>query len=206
MGYHVPGTKLFSLDGDEGERFLTEYIVGSRFLDVLIRHPSYQEIRESAENWTEYFSFLGLYSLTGESDGMEILLASDRMIHRVDTTDAFLIGDYQLAMAGINQSFQGKSPSQVIQQHLESMDVSRMFSESDCDAKLKKCRELDGKNAVLHFLEPFQRIQAIPQAYIDDVLNTLCYFYPDFIGDFFKRYIRELQVQAALYAGQRGEK
>ena len=40
---------------------------------------------------------------------------------------------------------------------------------------------------------------AVGDDYIDDFLNTLCYFYPDFIGDYFKRYISALQKQCAEY-------
>ena len=49
------------------------------------------------------------------------------------------------------------------------------------------------------FLRRFVRIQEIRQDYIDNFLNTLCYFYPDFIGEYFKCYISALQKQCADY-------
>ena len=62
--------------------------------------PSYERIRECAKNWKQFFAFCGLYALTGEADGIELLLADDDLIYRVDTTDAFPISNYQLDVAG----------------------------------------------------------------------------------------------------------
>ena len=46
------------------------------------------------------------------------------------------------------------------------------------------------------FLGPFYEIQGIQESYIDDFLNTLCYFYPDFVGDCYKQFIKAAQKKS----------
>ena len=96
--------------------------------------PTYQKVREQAKNWEHYFAFYGLYSLTGEGDGVEILLADDDRIYRVDTTDAFPISNFQLDAAGIHQTIRGLNPQQVMKKtcfpaicHMFSILLGAMF-------------------------------------------------------------------------------
>lgn len=104
MDYCMPDAVLFELSNNEKRPyFKTEYIIGLRYLNVLKAFPSYEEIRSQATNWTHYFSFYGLYGMTGEDDGIELLLAEDNKIYRVDTTDAFPINNHHLYTAGINR-------------------------------------------------------------------------------------------------------
>ena len=103
MGYCMPDAVLFQLSpGEKRPYFKTEYIIGERYLTVTDPAPTYKKVREQAKNWEHYFAFYGLYSLTGEGDGVEILLADDDRIYRVDTTDAFPISNFQLDAAGIH--------------------------------------------------------------------------------------------------------
>ena len=100
MGYCMSDAVLFNISYNEKRPyFKTEYIIGLRYLNVLKRFPSYEEIRAQATNWTQYFSFYGLYALTGEADGIELLLADDYKIYRIDTTDAFPIDMWRLNTA-----------------------------------------------------------------------------------------------------------
>ena len=50
-----------------------------------------------------------------------------------------------------------------------------------------------GEAATQYYLEPFQNIQELTDEYVDDFLNTLCYFYADMIGDYYKEYIKRCQ-------------
>ena len=199
MGYSMPDAVLFQLSpGETRPYFKTEYIIGERYLNVTDPAPTYQKIREQAKNWKHYFAFYGLYSLTGEGDGVEILLADDDRIYRVDTTDAFPISNFQLDAAGIHQNINGLNPQQVMKEKMLSSDLSQVLNFSWCDAHLASCLKIC-PDSLPYFLDPFARIQDIQSDYIDDFLNTLCYFYPDFIGDYFKRYISALQKQCAEY-------
>ena len=199
MGYTMPGAVLFQLSPMERrECFRTEYLVGIRYLDLKIEAPSYAVIREMAENWKEYFSFRGMYAIFGEADSFETPLAKDGKIYRIDTTNAFLISTWQLDDAGIDIDVQGVNPSAIRREQLLSRDFSNTLSNSWCDFCFADCEKKASEGAEC-FLEPFARIQELHRDYIDDFLNTLCYFYPDFVGDYFKRYISALQKQCKEY-------
>lgn len=201
MEYTMPSAVLFQLSqGEKRSYFQTEYIIGEQFLHVLDPAPNFETIRERAENWQQYFSFYGLYGLMGESDGLEFLLADNGKIYRVDTTDAFPISCWQLDLAGIDETPGGLSDK--AKEMLFSWDLSSSLDTRTCDSLLEYCLKKDSHSRSL-FLEPFVRIRDIPQDYVDDFLNTLCYFYPDFIGDFFKRYLLALKEQCAKYEKER---
>lgn len=199
MGYCMPDAVLFQLSpGEKRPYFKSEYIIGEKYLNVLDAAPSYEKVRDQAKNWEQYFVFYGLYALTGESDGVEILFADDHQIYRVDTTDAFPLSNWQLDTAGINQEINGVNPYAVTKDQLLSQNFSHALNGSSCDWWLEKCLEIDPQSTQ-NFLEPFARIQEVRSDYIDTFLNALCYFYPDFIGDYFKLYISALQKQCADY-------
>ncbi|MBA1336648.1 MAG: hypothetical protein HPY66_3083 [Firmicutes bacterium] len=61
-----------------------------------------------------------------------------------------------------------------------------------------------GNECIKPFLDPFTRIQDVSKEYIDSFLNTLCYFYPDFIGDYFKLFITALQRVSYEYLRTKG--
>lgn len=199
MGYCMPDVVLFRLSpGEKRLYFKTEYIIGERYLNVVDSDPTYEKIRAQAQNWDQYFAFVGLYSLTGESDGVEILLADDNKIYRVDTTDAFPLSIWHLDTAGINRELGGYNPYIVTKKLLLDSNFSKALDVSTCNRGLEWCAKIDDDGKCF-FLEPFARIQEIGVEYVDDFLNTLCYFYPDYIGDYFKLYISALQKQCADY-------
>lgn len=199
MGYCMPDAVLFQLSQEEKRfDFKTEYVIGERYLNVVDPNPAYKKIRGQAKNWEHFFAFYALYSITGEGDGMEILLADDDKIYRVDTTDAFPLSMLELDAAGINQDIGGCNPYVETKKRLLNKDFSEILNVSTCDRTFKKCCEIFA-DCHPYFLQPFARIQEIPTDYIDDFLNTLCYFYPDYIGNYFKRYISALKKQCAEY-------
>lgn len=199
MGYCMPDAVLFQLSpGEKRPYFKTEYIIGEQYLNVTDSAPTYEKVREQAKNWEQYFAFYGLYSITDEGDGVEILLADDDRIYRVDTTDAFPISNWQLDAAGVNQEIGGCNPYAETKKMLLNKDFSGILNVSSCNWWLEKCSKVTADSRP-YFLEPFARIQEIGNDYIDDFLNTLCYFYPNYIGDYFKLYISALQKQCVEY-------
>lgn len=200
MGYKMPDVVLFQLSDSETRKcFSTEHIIGAKYLNIVDPFPTYETIRERAKNWKEYFCFHGLYAMTGEADGAELPLIDDEYIYRVDTTDAFPISNYQLDLAGVSQEFQGVVLNEVVKRNLQSVDLSGVVLSSHCDLILEHCKEKDVQIGETMFFEPFERIQEISDSYIDSFLNTLCYFYPDYVGDFFKRYLAALKLQSTSY-------
>jgi hypothetical protein len=200
MGYKMPDAVLFTISPEEKRKyFITEYIIGAKYLNIVDHSPTFSIIRKDAVNWKEYFSFWSLYALTGEGDGIETSLANDGYIYRVDTTDAFPLSEIHLSQAGINTEVNGFNPKEEIKSHLLDMKFENELNNERIEWWLNRLINEHGHECVAPFLEPFDRIQTISADYIDDFLNTLCYFYPDFIGDFFKRYISALQQFSCGY-------
>ena len=200
MGYKMPDIVLFTVSPDEKRRyFKTEYIMGAKYLNIMNESPSYVEIKSNAKNWKEYFSFRALYAMTGESDSFETPLADDGFIYRVDTTDAFPISNFILSKAGINIEINGVNMKEVCKKQIFNIDFSSAWKMDGFDWWLDRFIDKYGQECMAPFLEPFERIQSISSEYIDDFLNTLCYFYPDYIGDFYKKYIMALQQTSCEY-------
>jgi hypothetical protein len=200
MGTKMPDVVLFQLsEGEKRNYFKTEYIIGLKYLDLEIEAPSYQQIRERAINWDDYFRFRAIYEMFCEGDSFETPLAKDGYIYRVDTTDAFILHDAQLACAGININIDGQNAKTNIKQYALSFPYHTCWEYRNFDKQLQSYIERYGNECVDPYLEPFSRIQEIPCDYIDDFLNTLCYFYPDFIGDYFKLFIAALQKKSNEY-------
>jgi len=86
----MPNAVLFQLsEGEKRKYFKTEYVIGLDYLNITIEAPTYHQIREQAHNWQDFFRFLAMYDMFLEGDIFETPLASDGLIYRVDTTDAF---------------------------------------------------------------------------------------------------------------------
>lgn len=199
MGYPMPEAVLFQPTSEEElSRFETEYIIGERLLNVINAQPSYNEIRELANNWSDYFAFYALYGMMNEGDGVDLLLADDNLIYRIDTTDAFPVSCYQLDIAAVDQVISGTNLYHATKAKMLSSNFQNVLNWSACDWLLEQCLELDSR-CKPYFMEPFARIQEVREDYIDNFLNTLCYFYPDFIGEYFKHYFSALKKQAAAY-------
>lgn len=200
MGYHMPEVKLFRLSQDEKRAcFKTEYIIGAQYLNVIEACPKFETVQATAQNWQEYFGFLAMYSMFLEDDGMEVLLADDGFIYRVDTTDAFTCSNYFLDNAGIDRIIQGVNLNAAIKDMLLSQNFQRLWSNSSFDSALQRCVDLYGIQYRDSFLKPFSQILEISDSCVNEFLNTLCYFYPDYIGDYYKLFIRALQQAATEY-------
>ncbi len=196
----MPDAKLFRLSsGEKRPYFKTEYIIGAKYLNVIDACPSFEKMQSIAQNWREYFGFWALYSMFVEGDGMEVLLADDGYIYRVDTTDAFTCSNYYLDNAGIDRVIQGLNLNAVIKGMLLSQDFNRLWDNAGFDADLQRCINLYGIESRDLYLKPFSQIQEVSDSYIDSFLNTLCYFYPDYIGDYYKLFIYALQSASAEF-------
>lgn len=201
MGTKMPDAVLFQIsEGEKRRCFKTEYIIGLKYLDMAVENPSYQQIREQALNWQDYFRFRAMYDMFQEGDTFETPLASDRLIYRVDTTDAFPLCDHLLSGAGLNIEMEsGINVKETVRQYTMHLQYDRLWENRDFDYTLHRLVELHGEEGIPYFLEPFALIQEVKNDYIDDFLNTLCYFYPDFIGDYFKLFITTLQKESYKY-------
>lgn len=200
MGTKMPDAVLFQLsEGEKRNYFKTEYVIGLKYLDLEVEDPSYQQIRAQAVNWKDYFRFRAMYEMFCEGDTLETPLAKDGYIYRVDTTDAFILDNIRLACAGININIDGHNAKESIKQYAVNFPYDQCWEYHDFDEQLQLYIERYGNECIVPYLDPFSRIQEVSGDYIDDILNTLCYFYPDFIGDYFKLFIAALQKKSNEY-------
>ncbi len=200
MDYHMPDAKLFQLSpGEKRTCFKTEYIIGTKYLNVIDMCPDFDVIRSMAQNWQDFFGFRALYTMLLEGDGMEVLLADDGCIYRVDTSDAFTCNNRILDNAGVDRLIQGVNLNTAIKNMLFSKNYDRLWNNASFNSDLQCCMDKYGNEYRDLYLKPFSQIQDIPDIYIDGFLNTLCYFYPDYIGDYYKLFIHALQNAASEY-------
>lgn len=204
MGLRIPESKLFHISEEDKRRILaTGYGVGARYLDVKEAAPSYGLIRECAKNWEDFHSFAALYILFLEIDSFEILLAEDGFIYRVDTTSSFVISDLILSYAGLNTEVNGINVQEMAKRQAEERMKQSFWEYVDMKDQLENHVARYGEESRKGFLRPFYGIQELTANYIDDFLNTLCYFYPDFIGDCYKRFICAAQEKAREFLNQK---
>lgn len=204
MGLRIPESKLFHISEEDKRRILaTGYGVGARYLDVKEADPSYGLIRECAKNWEDFHSFAALYILFLEIDSFEILLAEDGFIYRVDTASSFVISDLILSYAGLNIEVNGINVQEMAKRQAEERMKQSFWEYVDMKDQLENHVARYGEESRKGFLRPFYGIQELTANYIDDFLNTLCYFYPDFIGDCYKRFICAAQEKAREFLNQK---
>ena len=197
MNLKMPEAVLFKLsNGEKRKYFETEYILGTRYLDLKIESPTYAEICAQAINWQDYFRFQALYDIFLEGDSFETPLSSDGYIYRVDASNAFPTSERFLSQAGLNVNIDGQNVKESIKQRMLSYPFENCWDHYNFDKAIEKYETRYGRECAKLYMDPFALVQDIPNDYIDDFLNTLCYFYPDFIGDFFKQFISALQKKA----------
>lgn len=200
MGYQMPDAVLFQLSpGEKRSYFKTEYIIGEKYLNFTQRvHSAAQaRARECAENWKQFFSFQALYSITDEGDKLEVYLADDSQIYRVDTTDAFPLHNGHYDNVGTLMAYHFHQQGNMVSP-LADISLSPVFRTEQCDRELEEIERLCPEGRT-HYLEPFAKVQEISSEYIDNFLNVLCYIYPDCVGDFFKKYLEVLRHQCYEY-------
>ena len=126
-------------------------------------------------------------------------LASDGYLYRVDTTSSFIICEHDLFSAGLNIEYDGMNIKEETRKYILNKEQFISWTDDRFDYAIQKCILPHGKEYIAYYLEPFKYIQEIDAHYIDDILNTLCYFYPDFIGDYYKKFISKLQKRSLEY-------
>ena len=84
-------------------------------------------------------------------------------------------------------------------QHVSHLDYESYLNPAAFHSDLDFYKERFGQECVAPYLDTYHRLTEVSDADIDNFLNTLCYIYPDFIGDYFKAYIVTAKKQAAKF-------
>jgi len=191
LGVKIPTTKLFEIPFDEKrEYFKTEFVVGIEYINLVKEGFSFSD-KNLANNWQDYFRYRALYDLFDEGDGVETILDDKGNLYRIDTTDAFRLGNFFLDYAGIDYIFEDVVD---IKANIRKQIMQSLNYDENPDRFIHKytklCNEY-GKEYAKYYLEPFYKMQELPDDYVNDFLNTLCYFYADMVGDYFRNYIEK---------------
>lgn len=136
-----------------------------------------------------------------EIDSFEIVLTDQNYIYKIDNTASFAISNYLIDMLGINIEFKGANiKSKISKQILEQLKHERNDRNTfNFDYDYNEISEKYGKEYTKYYLHPLHAIQEVKQDYIDDFLNTLCYIYPDFLGEYYRQYIDIVRIRAWEY-------
>lgn len=221
-----PKVRLFILDENEKRKyFKTEYIIGIEYLNIISEGVNFDYIEQhEILNDTDFFKFRTLYSLFSESDSFEVVHASDNYIYKIDNTDSFSISEQLTASMGVIELIgkYGKITNDedrfLIETFLERTLSEKDITESyrtfilervDHMAQSVHCinfeygfnhvKEKYGKEYIQYYLQPLKDIQEISNDDINNIINTLCIIYPDFIGEYYKKYIEIAKKKAKLF-------
>ena len=191
LGLKMPDIKLFRLsDPLDDMIFKTEYIIGIEYLNIVDQRPNAETLRK-AKNADDYYKFHTLYKLFFESDSFEVVLADDGYIYRIDTGASFLIENSAMLTAGFD-----KIPDEY---RIYARVLTNKWTWDSIDKEMKFLTELCGEDKISLLLEPLYEIQKIYKPYISKFLDTLCYFYPDCIGDYYSFFFSTLKKRVKSF-------
>ena len=146
MGFTMPDAFLFQLsEGEKRRYFKTEYILGTTFLDLVIESTTYDQIREQAANWQDFFHFQAMYTMRRERDSFEVPIASDGYLYRVDTTASFILSDNMLAQAGIDEVIGNSVPKENIKKYIEQYNFYNCWQYYNFDTELQRLLQRYGE-------------------------------------------------------------
>ena len=199
LGISVPKVKLFNIsEGEKRNYFITETIAGIEYINITqdIRRNFEKINKDEILNWQDYFSFEALFCILCEDDSFEIVIADNRKLYKIDNTAAFNLNNYLLDNLGFDF------------QYHDSIDIRKTLYEQLM--KLADYSQYDnymirynyiagkyGKETAKNYLMVFEKFAQINLDVFDDSINTLCYFYADILGDFYKRFL-ELRKQECI--------
>lgn len=204
MGLKMPDAVLFKWSEGEKRRYWkTEYILGTRYLENAIV-PTRDQIRTLAKNPDDLYRFYAMEQICRETDGIEYLLAEDGFLYRIDTSASFILSDSYFWDAGINEKEPGMestglTPKERVKQHVSCLDYETYLNPAAFQFDLDFNRNRYGEECVFPYIDTYRRLTEVSDTDVDGFLHTLCYIYPDFIGDYFKAYIVTAKKQAAKF-------
>ena len=190
----MPNVVLFcSPSNKELPQFRTKYVMGSEFIPIAIEHPTFEQIRDTAPNWEDYFRFQAMFAMLDEADSFETPLASDSYVYRIDTSASFTLDKAIMSAASFPQ-FQN-----VIRDYICGMDYDKPWEKRSYLFHLRYCIDNYGIGSKRIFLDTFERMVSLRPDFVDSFLHTLNKLYPEIICDYYKRYISGVQRQAKLF-------
>lgn len=191
MGIGIAPVKLFKIT-DKKKLFKSDFVCGIKYYEESERvgYKYIKEHKNEIENWKDYFKFKGMENLFLESDGIEVI-KKDKFIYRIDTTSSFSLSHMYIEYLGYEGKFEeidiGKFVIRNIMK-LANFDENNMLK--NWEISLKIFKEDANSQELQYYLEPFYKFLDVEDNKIQKWCDTICYFYPDVIGEFYKTYFK----------------
>ena len=187
VGAKMPKTVLFMDPSHSGVfRF---YAVGSRLVEKQ-PCPSTELLLAQAHNWQDFYYHITLSILAGEADNVDFLLDTNNLLYRIDAAETFRMVEFY--MFNLVHWKLGHPKRQAVEE-LMAKPLDDLWSQLYSGSWLKRFSD---EHAPL-LLEPLRRMQELPDSYIDEFLSILCCFYPEQVGEYYRRFVREAREMAA---------
>ena len=159
--------------------------------------PGKQEIL-SAANWQDYFRNKTVNFIVEEDDAESMFLGTDGFLYRVDAAETFCMS-YTTMLSAVQLRNQQEHPMwQTFVKPQLNNPYGRMWHLVESGQWLDILQEEVSDGYLPYLLEPLHRLLELSQDYVESFLQVLCCFYPDFIGEYYRQYIRNAQNIAAL--------
>ena len=199
LGVKYADTKFFNtLTPPLNSLFTTEDVVGIEYLDIKNDKVNFGTLKDECKNIEDYFKFLAISKLLLDEDSYEIVLDKKEYIYKIDNTATFCLSNYTLQSIYID--FSANIKGMIIdveeftkKQFEKKLEYYKLHNFSDYKDTLVHIRTNYDEKYVKYYLQPFQNLYNLKLSKIDNIINTLCYFYPDYVGDYYKKYIEITQ-------------
>ena len=190
LGLRVPKVKLFNISkGEKRNYFKTETVAGIEYLNIIQEPRGFKDInKDKVSNWADYFGFNALYYILCEIDSFEIVIDENNILYKIDNAASFNLSFYWLDNIGFDFEHGGINIKETVYNQL--MMTAEHSSYNSYSEKYNSVKEQYGEEAARYFLTPFERFAQINLEIFDDCINTLCYFYADMLGDFYKKFLK----------------
>ena len=187
VGANMPKTVLFMDPSHSGVfRF---YAVGSRLIEKQAC-PSTEQLLAQAHNWQDFYYHITLSILAGEADNVDFLLAADNVLYRIDAAETFRMVEFYMFNL---VHWKSEHPKRQAVEELMARPLDDLWIQLYSGSWLKLFSE---EHAPL-LLKPLRKVQEIPDSYVDEFLSILCCFYPEHIGEYYRRFVREAKEMEA---------
>ena len=199
LGCKFADVKFFNtLTPPLNSMFTTEDVVGIEYLELESENVKFNIIKDKCKNVEDYFRYLAISKLFFDDDSYEIVMDKNNYIYKIDNSSTFCISNYTLEsiyidfnkeINGININIEEFTKKQFNRQ-LEYYKSQNYINYED---SLLYVKTNYGMEYEKYFLEPFFALYHLDLNKMNPIINTLCYFYPNYVGDYYKKYIKITQ-------------
>ena len=194
MGINIAPVKLF-LVTDKKKMFKSDFVCGVKYYEECkkVGYEYIEEHKGEIENWKDYFKFRGMENLFFESDGIEVI-EKDNLIYRIDTTAAFSLNHLFISYLGYEGNFKGIDIKKFAYDGIMKLaDLNENNAIQNWKITMRIFKEYIDSKYLQYYLEPFILFINIDDKKIEKWFDTISYFYPNVIGEYYKKYLKNIK-------------